>query len=413
MVYAGDLKSPPSRVMGSSPISGTTGKPERAYFCSLKPPPPFPSSRKTVIIITTDMKKPQPANKKASLKPRPKVVTLALLGVIALFLTSVFIYHKIASANELNFLSQFDLGQTVEVDGKKVNYKIFNPENANKTIVLMPGLTTQDLAVAFQPLAEKLNARIILINRPGYAFSEETGKEATVDYIIDYHRKTLTALNISTPVILMPHSIAGQYAIYWAEKYPSEVSSIIGLDIGSPFLFAEEDDTNSLSETIRYLGAKLGLGRIVMGKSDYAPLLANFGYFTDAEIEAMWYLSGTINPYPKFAKSETLLSKTNAKKVVASLSDNYYSKPKLLLYADYQAENFKSKVRPILFTTFHNEQVVDNHIAEHKTLQNKTADSLKTDDKTKIVTVPGTHALYLYPSETLISAINDFLLNEP
>ena len=358
------------------------------------------------------MKKIKRKDKKTTFKPRFKVVTIVFLGVIVLFLTSIFVYHKIASTSELNFLSQFDLGQTIEIDGKKVNYKIFNAENIDKTIVLMPGLTTQDLAVSFLPLAEKLNARVILINRPGYSLSEETGKEATVDYIVEYHRKTLAALNISTSVVLMPHSIAGQYAIYWAEKYPSEVSSIIGLDIGSPFLFAEEDDADGLSETVRYLGAKLGLGRIVMSKSDYAPLLANFGYFEDTEIEAMWYLNGTINPYPKFAESETLLSKANAEKVVASLSDNYYSKPKLFFYADYQAEGFEEKVRPVFLSSFHNEQAVDNHIAEHKTLQNEIAESLKTDDQARIVTVPGTHAIYLYPSETLISTINAFLRNE-
>lgn len=343
-------------------------------------------------------------------KMSPRHIAYAIAALLILIIIGVFVYHRIQSAEELRFLADFDTGQTVDIDGKKVNYKVFNSENTGETIILMPGLSVQDMALSFRPLAERINARIVLINRPGYAFSEETGMEADVDYIIEYHRKVMESLNISGPVVLMPHSIAGQYAMYWAEKYPEQIDSIIGLDIGSPFLFKDETAPSAVAETVKYFGAKLGFGRIVMNRSDFAPLISNLGYYTDEEANALWYLSGTINPYSGFAKSETLLCSTNAQKIVAALSDNYAKKRKLFISADYTAEGFGDKARSVLMEAFHNDaDAVEKHIAEHRRQQEKTLDSLKADENVKTIIVPGTHAIYLYPSDTLVNAINGFL----
>ena len=340
-----------------------------------------------------------------------KISALVIGAGLGCFLIGVFLYHRVNTSLERAFLAQFDTGEILEVEGAKVNYKIFNAEKTGRTVILMPGLGVQDLSIAGGPLMDRIDARIILVNRPGYAFSDETGRVADVDYIVEYHRNLLRELEITEPVILMPHSIAGQYAMYWAERYPDEVKGIIGLDIGSPYRYLDEDDANGLAESIKYIGAKLGWGRIVMSKADYAPFLADFGYLSETEREAMWYLNGTINPYPKFVKSETLLMKVNAQKVVEALSDNYHAKPKLLIAADYLMEDFADKSQVALLEAFRGDNdAVEKHLAKHKEEQDKIIESfLDNDEKTAVVRVPGTHGVYLYPSETLVNAINDFL----
>ena len=340
-----------------------------------------------------------------------KISALVISVSLGCFLICVFLYHRVHVNMERAFLEQFDTGEILEIEGTKVNYKVFNAEKTERTVVLMPGLGVQDLSIAGKPLADRINARIILVNRPGYAFSDETGYAADVDYIVEYHRNLLKELGVTEPVVLMPHSIAGQYAMYWAERYPDEVEGIIGLDIGSPYRYLSKNDENSLVEGVKYVGAKLGWGRIIMSKADYAPYLADFGYLSEAERVAMWYLNGTINPYPQFVKSETLLTKANAQKVIETLSNNYHAKPKLLIAADYLAEDFESKARTALLEAFRGDNdAVEKHLAKHREEQDKIIESfLNNDERTVVVRVPGTHGVYLYPSDTLATTINDFL----
>ncbi len=195
---------------------------------------------------TSNNKKPSKAEPKqhkneSSIKTKLKKIwqivkksLLALLILTDVFLFGSFINHRIQITKEEEFLANYNTGEIVEIDGKKVNYKIFNADKSNKTLVLMPGLNVQNLALLFKPLADKIDAKIVLINRPGYAFSEDTGHEADINYIVEYHRKVLKTIGIDETVILMPHSISGIYAMYWAEKCPDQGEGIIALDIVSP-----------------------------------------------------------------------------------------------------------------------------------------------------------------------------------
>ena len=36
------------------------------------------------------------------------------------------------------------------------------------------------------------------------------------------------------PFVLLPHSMSGLEAIYWAQKYPDEVMGIVGMDMAFP-----------------------------------------------------------------------------------------------------------------------------------------------------------------------------------
>lgn len=62
----------------------------------------------------------------------------------------------------------------------------------------------------------------------GYGLSDITSDERSNELMIEEIRCVLTELKIEPPYILMPHSMSGLYSIYYANKYPSEISAIIG-----------------------------------------------------------------------------------------------------------------------------------------------------------------------------------------
>ena len=106
----------------------------------------------------------------------------------------------------------------------------------------MSGYGINDLSLSFKTLADKLNAKIILINRPGYGYSTDTNNEVTIDYIVEYYKSVLKHIGINKKVVLIPYSISGMYAMYWIEKYLDEIESMIALDVGSPQSFIEPNN---------------------------------------------------------------------------------------------------------------------------------------------------------------------------
>ena len=59
--------------------------------------------------------------------------------------------------------------------------------------------------------------RIVVIERPGYGFSDEVEGIPSLNTILDWEREALTKLQISGPYILAPHSASGIEAILWAQ----------------------------------------------------------------------------------------------------------------------------------------------------------------------------------------------------
>lgn len=159
------------------------------------------------------------------------------------------------------------LGTLVEIDGKKMH--IYSQGEGNKTIVLMPGLGTTAPSIDFKPLIEELknNFKVVVVEPFGYGFSDETSKERSVENIISETRMTLKEANIDGPYILMPHSISGVYAEYYASIYPEEVEAIIMLDTTLTSVIIEESDNIYLSNgkkqyIIASIGNFLGIDRI-------------------------------------------------------------------------------------------------------------------------------------------------------
>lgn len=151
------------------------------------------------------------------------LILLALLGMIISQVMTV--YEKaIYSAP----------GEMVNVGGRQIH--VYTQGEGDNTIVLTPGLGTTAPVLDFEPLIDELakTNKVVVIEPFGYGWSDLTDDERTVENITEELRAALSAADIKAPYVLMPHSISGIYATYYANTYPQEVKAIIGIDCTLP-----------------------------------------------------------------------------------------------------------------------------------------------------------------------------------
>ena len=141
------------------------------------------------------------------------------------------------------------IGTTVTVNGKHMSLSILG--DGDHTIVLLPGLGTAAPILDFMPLATELSKtnRVVIVEPFGYGWSDITNDERTLENEVEEIRSALTEANINGPYVLMPHSISGLHAIYYANTYPDEIEGIIGIDCTLPTMvdyFNEETPAKML-----------------------------------------------------------------------------------------------------------------------------------------------------------------------
>ena len=111
-----------------------------------------------------------------------------------------------------------------------------NVNTLQPTIILLSGSGTECPTYDFKPLWHRLikHYSVAVVERPGYGWSEETDQPRDVDTLLEETREALKQAGITGPFIPAAHSMSGLEAIYWAQKYPDEISAIIGLDMAVP-----------------------------------------------------------------------------------------------------------------------------------------------------------------------------------
>ncbi|WP_313258016.1 alpha/beta fold hydrolase [Lacrimispora sp.] len=177
---------------------------------------------------------------KKALKITGKVLLWIFWIVVGLVIISA-VTHNILKPMEKN---KYKIGQTINVEGK--NMQTYVTGSGEKTIVLLSGLGTASPIIDFMPLAERLSEdyKVVILEYFGYGFSDTTKEERSNDNIVNEIRSALKELEIDGPYILMPHSISGVYAMYYAINYPNEVEAIIGIDESIPNQTKINKDSN-------------------------------------------------------------------------------------------------------------------------------------------------------------------------
>ena len=190
-----------------------------------------------------------------------KIVIIVLI-VLCVLLLIAFINHRIKTESEKSLLNP--IGKLVEVDGK--NMCVYTEGEGEKTLVFLSGGGTPSPILDFKSLYSQLTEeyKIAVVEKFGYGFSDDSNRSRDIDTMLDDTRKALSKAGIQASYVLCPHSLSGLEAIYWAQKYPDEVSAIIGLDMAAPEYYTDFNlDANVLK--LNQVLCEMGLARLISG----------------------------------------------------------------------------------------------------------------------------------------------------
>ena len=216
------------------------------------------------------------------LKKRKKVMKIILIGIIAVLLLLLIIYinHQIHLKQETAL--RLPLGLTVEVDGH--NMSVYVEGTGDTTLVFMAGGGTCSPILDFKSLYSLLSDKyqIVVVEKFGYGFSDIVDKSRDIDSILEDTRAALAGVGLTAPYVLCPHSMSGLEALYWAQKYPDEVSAYWAGDMAVP----EYYDNMNINIPLMHIAkweANIGVTRFVPGISDSDAI--KYGTLTNAEKE--------------------------------------------------------------------------------------------------------------------------------
>ncbi|MFK4790019.1 alpha/beta fold hydrolase [Microbacterium sp. ZW T5_56] len=242
---------------------------------------------------------------------KPLKVTLITLGSVlaipVVLLGTTFAVNAVATRHELASIK--DYGQRVDVDGHEMNVVITG--TGDDTIVLLPGLGTASPWLDYQPLVTKLEQdhRVVVVEPFGYGLSDQTDVPRTTKNIVEEVHTALQEVDI-TRYTLMGHSIAGLYALTYAEQYRDELRAFVGIDTSVPNQPGWDDPTSTAGITdLRNLGITRALS--ALSGDPYAGLpysddeKQQMGYFTTRNASEPTVLNELENASANFGAAAT------------------------------------------------------------------------------------------------------------
>lgn len=299
---------------------------------------------------------------------------LCFLSLMLLFLGATFFYHRISLQKENKFLTP--MGQTVLVNGHKIN--VYVEGDGPETIVFLSGAGIASPLLDFKNLIDSLskNYKIVVVERAGYGYSEDSNQSRDVMEVLSETRQALLQANVTGPFIILSHSMASLESLAWQEKYPDEVKGLIGLDWALPASY-EDLKGNQALLTVAYWTSKIGLLR-------YFPESFYIKNPTLTESERQQYKFLAYKQLMSQAMlHESLLAKENAKKVGNSINPKI---PTLLLVSNGDGTSFSQSELQHYAETFASGQ-----------------------SNVQVIYMDAPHELYHYQSHEIVSQTEDFL----
>ena len=302
--------------------------------------------------------------------------SLGLLSFILLFLGATFIFHRISLEKEQASLTP--VGQTVLVNGHKIN--VYVEGDGPETIVILSGAGIASPILDFKDVSDSLskNYKIVVVERAGYGYSEDSNQSRDVMEVLSETRQALSQANVTGPFIILSHSMASLESLAWQEKYPDEVKALVGLDWALPASYEDLKDNQALL-TVAYWSSKIGLLR-------YFPESFYIKNPTLTETERQQYkLLAYKQLMSQAMLHESRLVKENAKKVPSSINPKI---PALLLVSNGEGTTFSQSEWQRYAERFASDQ-----------------------SNVQVVYMDAPHDLYHYQSDAIVSHIKEFLEN--
>ena len=184
---------------------------------------------------------------------------LVIAGIAFVVLGSYFEHRELVEQEKQKYPAP---GAFVDVNDDGSHLHVYSSGEGDQTLVFMAGLGTSSPVYDFKALYDHLtdDYRIAVVERAGYGWSDITASPRDIDTVLEETRAALQIAGESPPYVLLPHSMAGFEAIYWANLYPKEIIAIIGLDPLVPQYQEQTEEEPTLSRMISLL-ARSGLMR--------------------------------------------------------------------------------------------------------------------------------------------------------
>ena len=299
---------------------------------------------------------------------------LFLMGAVLVLLLASFIYHRLALQREKASLNP--MGQMVSVNGHDMS--VFVKGNGPQTLVFLSGAGTASPILDFKDLYDGLSKqyKIVVVERAGYGYSEDTSKSRDVSEVLSETRQALAKAQVSGPYIILSHSMASLETLLWQEKYPSEIKAIIGLDWALPESYSQLRMHSQILRMAR-LGSQLGLLRYIPSRL-YVPNenLSSSDRRLYQRIAYRQILSQAM-------LNESLSVKENAKKVDAKIDSQI---PTLLLVSNGEGTSFSKEE-----------------------WRNYAARFAKDQENIELTFYDAPHYLYHYQTKEVVAKIEDFI----
>ena len=299
---------------------------------------------------------------------------LFLMGAVLVLLLASFTYHRLALQREKASLNP--MGQMVSVNGHDMS--VFVKGNGPQTLVFLSGAGTASPILDFKDLYDGLSKqyKIVVVERAGYGYSEDTSKSRDVSEVLSETRQALAKAQVSGPYIILSHSMASLETLLWQEKYPSEIKAIIGLDWALPECYSQLRMHSQILRMAR-LGSQLGLLRYIPSRL-YVPNenLSSSDRRLYQRIAYRQILSQAM-------LNESLSVKGNAKKVDAKINSQI---PTLLLVSNGEGTSFSKEE-----------------------WRNYAARFAKDQKNIELTFYDAPHYLYHYQTKEVVAKIEDFI----
>ena len=187
-------------------------------------------------------------------------VLLWIVAVSVILILICFVYHRYRLNAEKKLREP--LGQLVDINGN--NMSIYVEGSGSRTLVFLSGGGTCSPILDFKSLYSLLrdDYRIVVVEKFGYGYSDIVDEDRNIQTILSETRLALNKAGIDGPYVLCPHSMSGIEALYWAQEYPDEIESIIGLDMAVPEYYENMKINLPLMKLGQY-AADLGITRLI------------------------------------------------------------------------------------------------------------------------------------------------------
>ena len=197
------------------------------------------------------------------MKKRIKSMLRAFLWIAAIIVILICIcfgYHRYRLRKEEKLREP--LGQLIDINEN--NISIYVEVSGSKTLVFLSGSGTCSPILDFKSLYSLLSDeyRIVVVEKFGYGYSDIVDEDRNIQTILSETRLALNKAGIDGPYVLCPHSMSGIEALYWAQEYPDEIESIIGLDMAVPEYYENMKINLPLMKLGQY-AADLGITRLI------------------------------------------------------------------------------------------------------------------------------------------------------